>query len=113
MCIRDSSTAVSSALAAKANATHSHTPSDITQAGAATGQVLKWNGTAWTPSADATGGSPTWGGISGTLSTQTDLQTALNGKESAITAGTTAQYWRGDKSWQTLDKLSLIHISAI
>jgi hypothetical protein len=25
-------------------------------------------------------------------------------KEPAITAGTTAQYWRGDKSWQTLDK---------
>lgn len=24
--------------------------------------------------------------------------------EPAITAGTTAQYWRGDKSWQTLDK---------
>lgn len=25
-------------------------------------------------------------------------------KEPTITAGTTAQYWRGDKSWQTLDK---------
>jgi hypothetical protein len=25
-----------------------------------------------------------------------------NGKESAITAGTSLQYWRGDKSWQTL-----------
>ena len=25
-------------------------------------------------------------------------------KENAITAGTTAQYWRGDKTWQTLDK---------
>lgn len=31
-------------------------------------------------------------------------QTALNAKEPTITAGTTAQYWRGDKSWQTLDK---------
>lgn len=34
----------------------------------------------------------------------TGLQTALDGKEATITAGTTAQYWRGDKSWQTLNK---------
>lgn len=32
----------------------------------------------------------------------TGLQTALDGKEPTITAGTTLQYWRGDKSWQTL-----------
>jgi len=29
--------------------------------------------------------------------------TTFNSKEPAITAGTTAQYWRGDKSWQTLN----------
>jgi hypothetical protein len=29
---------------------------------------------------------------------------ALSTKEPTITAGTTSQYWRGDKSWQTLDK---------
>lgn len=52
-------------------------------------------------------GSNTWGSITGTLSSQTDLQTALNTKESSITAGTTAQYWRGDKSWQTLDKTAI------
>lgn len=34
----------------------------------------------------------------------TATQTALNGKEAAIAAGTTGQYWRGDKSFQTLDK---------
>jgi hypothetical protein len=34
----------------------------------------------------------------------TATQTALNGKEPTITAGTTAQYWRGDKSWQTLNQ---------
>lgn len=28
--------------------------------------------------------------------------TAISGKEPAITAGTTSQYWRGDKTWQTL-----------
>jgi hypothetical protein len=27
----------------------------------------------------------------------------FNGKENAIAAGTTAQYWRGDKTWQTLN----------
>lgn len=27
-----------------------------------------------------------------------------NAKEPGITAGTTSQYWRGDKTWQTLDK---------
>lgn len=32
----------------------------------------------------------------------TTLTTAVNGKEPAITAGTTLQYWRGDKTWQTL-----------
>lgn len=69
------------------------------------------------------GGSAAWGGITGTLSTQTDLQTALDGKQAAgdyatntaltnglstkentITAGTTAQYFRGDKTFQTLNK---------
>jgi len=34
----------------------------------------------------------------------TNLTSDLASKEPAITAGTTAQYWRGDKSWQTLDK---------
>lgn len=50
------------------------------------------------------GGGANWGGITGTLSSQTDLQTALNNKENLITAGTTSQYFRGDKSFQTLDK---------
>jgi hypothetical protein len=30
----------------------------------------------------------------------TATQMALNGKEASISAGTTAQYWRGDKSWR-------------
>lgn len=34
----------------------------------------------------------------------TATQTALNGKENTITAGTTSQYFRGDKTFQTLDK---------
>lgn len=40
-------------------------------------------------------------------SSVTNLTTDLAGKEPTITAGTTAQYWRGDKSWQTLDKTAV------
>jgi hypothetical protein len=32
------------------------------------------------------------------------IATALGNKEDKITAGTILQYWRGDKTWQTLDK---------
>ena len=74
-------------------------------------------------------GSGTWGTIGGTLSSQSDLLAALNAKaalshthpqsditgliaalaakESSITAGSTTQYWRGDKSFQTLDKTAV------
>ena len=34
----------------------------------------------------------------------TAATTALNGKEPTITAGTTGQYYRGDKTWQALTK---------
>jgi hypothetical protein len=51
--------------------------------------------------------SVAWGGITGTLSTQTDLQSALDAKEPTISAGTTSQYYRGDKSFQTLDKAAV------
>jgi hypothetical protein len=36
-----------------------------------------------------------------------ETATSLAGKENTITAGTTAQYWRGDKSFQTLDKTAV------
>lgn len=49
--------------------------------------------------------------------TKTQVDTSLSGKESTITAGTTAQYLRGDKSWQTLNKaavgLSLVENTAL
>ena len=32
----------------------------------------------------------------------TDLASTVNGKESSIAAGTTGQWWRGDKTWQYL-----------
>jgi len=51
-------------------------------------------------------------GASNTLSniaqsSVTNLTTDLAGKEASITAGTTGEYWRGDKSWQTLDKTAV------
>ena len=39
------------------------------------------------------------------------IQTQLNGKEPTITAGTTSQYWRGDKTWQTLNLPALSDVS--
>ena len=37
----------------------------------------------------------------------TATQTALNAKENTITAGTTSQYYRGDKTFQTLNKTAV------
>lgn len=42
----------------------------------------------------------------------TSITTLIGTKEPAITAGTTAQYWRGDKTWQTLPIYSLPIASA-
>ena len=58
------------------------------------GKVLQTNGTTSTWVATTTlgivgGGGGTWGSITGTLSSQTDLQTALNAKLSTTTASTT------------------------
>jgi len=49
------------------------------------------------------GGSTVWGAITGTLSSQTDLQTALNGKQASLTVGGSSQYLRADLTNQTLD----------
>jgi hypothetical protein len=59
------------------------------------------------------GGSAVWGGITGTLSAQTDLQSALNSKENTITPGTTSQYWRGDKTWQVFPTIPTVTPSAL
>jgi nitrogen fixation protein len=50
-------------------------------------------------------GAAVWGGITGTLSNQTDLQTALDGKFDDPT-GTTSQYLRGDGSLATFPSLT-------
>jgi hypothetical protein len=51
------------------------------------------------------GGSAVWGGITGTLSTQTDLQAALDAKFDDPT-GTTAEYIRGDGTLATFPTIT-------
>lgn len=41
------------------------------------------------------------------VTTGVSIQTQLNSKEPTITAGTNAQYYRGDKTFQTLDKAAV------
>jgi len=60
-----------------APAPHMHDLTDLQSGGAATGQVLTWNGTAWAPQFAA---SPVWGAITGNLTDQADLNAALAGK---------------------------------
>lgn len=47
--------------------------------------------------------------LAGDLGGTADLPTVpgLSVKEPTITAGTTSQYWRGDKTWQTLNKAAV------
>ena len=75
-----------------------------TISGGSTGQY--WDGTkTWTTlnkSAVGLGNVDNTTDVGKPVSTAT--QTALDGKEASISAGTTGQYYRGDKSWQTLNK---------
>lgn len=61
-----------------------------------------------------TSAAATWGTITGDIADQADLAevldtiiTSLNGKQTNVTPGTTAQYYRGDKTWQTLNKAAV------
>jgi hypothetical protein len=83
-------TAATQASTAFAAASHTHPLSAITQSGATTGQVASWNGSAWAPATVSGGGGGTWGSITGTLSSQTDLQTALDAKANTSSLGTLA-----------------------
>jgi hypothetical protein len=44
-----------------------------------------------------------WGNIAGTITNQSDLMALINARELLITSGTTSQYFRGDKTFQTLN----------
>lgn len=67
-----------------------------TSNGETTNYVASYIGGVWTL-------PPAWGQITGTLSAQTDLQSALDAKEPTITAGQLTQYYRGDKTMQVLN----------
>lgn len=75
---------------------------------AASGEVVKGNDTRLSDARTPTTHTHT-------ASETTDFNTAADarvaagiaGKEDTITAGTTAQYWRGDKSWQTLNSTAV------
>lgn len=73
---------------------HTHPLSDLTQSGATTNQVPQWDGSAWVPATVSGGGGGAWGSITGTLSAQTDLQSALDGK------ATSAQGAKADSALQ-------------
>ena len=82
-------------------------------AGGATGQVLKKNSnfdydTIWGNLDKASVGL---GNVDNTSDLDKPIsnavQIALNLKEGVITSGTIAQYWRGDKTFQTLDKTAV------
>ena len=77
------------------------TNSPITSSGTLTATLNSQTANTVFASPDGTAGTPTFRAL--VISDTTGLQTALNGKEPTIIAGTTAQYWRGDKTWQTLN----------
>jgi hypothetical protein len=48
-----------------------------------------------------------WGDIGGSIGSQADIQASFEEKENTITDGTTSQYFRGDKTWQTLNSTAV------
>jgi hypothetical protein len=104
---------------------------DLTTTPPMTGDVLKFNGTKWIPGVVSAGSGGTVTNVTGsgplsitngsstpaiTISqantttngylTNTDWNT-FNNKQPSIAAGTTAQYYRGDKTWQALDTIAV------
>jgi hypothetical protein len=84
---------------------------DVLLTGAVTGNVLAkasdglWKPLTLTKTSVGLGNVDNTSDLNKPVSTAT--QTALNAKENTITAGTTAQYFRGDKTFQTLDKTAV------
>lgn len=71
----------------------------VTNTNYSNGQVPTYNNGVFNPGTG--GGGGTWGSITGTLSNQTDLNTALSNKQNTIATGTITQYFRGDLSLST------------
>lgn len=92
------STATQAALDAKASLLHVHSASDITSGTLDSARV---------PGATAStaGAVQLSGDLSGTATSPT--VPGLVTKEPLVAAGSTSQYYRGDKSWQTLNKTAV------
>lgn len=115
-------TNLQTALDGKANATHTHTEADITgtiapsklaQAGASSGQVLKWNGTAWAPAADnvGTGGAAAGYASQRTITASGNITDAdRNGVIYINGAGITATFVR--TGFSARDRVLLINIGS-
>lgn len=56
-----------------------------------TNKTYRWTGSVYVEISASAAGSSTWGSITGTLSSQTDLQSALNSKVSNVTASAPLQ----------------------
>lgn len=66
-----------------------------------TNYQYRWTGTQYVQLTDDTA---VWGSISGSLSNQADLQSALDNKEPSIAASTNNTFFRGDKTFVQLSK---------
>ena len=62
--------------------------SDVSLSSLSNGQILKYNSSTSKWENTAAPSSAVWGNITGTLSNQTDLSTALNGKQDTLVSGT-------------------------
>ena len=89
---------LSEGLGAKAPAVHTHSPNQITQAGAATGQVLMWNGSAWAPQNPPSGG----GGGQLTASFKQPLSFNLSSAFSNIGWSSTGAETTGDGNFASI-----------
>lgn len=86
------------ALDAKAALTHTHVATDVTSGTFASARIPQ-------ATSGAIGGIQLSGDLGGSATVPT--VPGLSGKEPTIATGTTGQYYRGDKSWQTLDKTAV------
>lgn len=68
-------------------------------------ETLKQTNTGSSSGGSGGSGSVAWGAITGSLSNQADLQSALNAKEPAITAGGAGTFLKNDKTWAVPDTL--------
>lgn len=76
----------------------------------ATNEIAYWTSTNVLSSLN-TGTYPSLTELSYVKGVTSAIQTQLNAKEPSISSGTTAQYWRGDKTWQDFNTASRASLS--